>query len=580
VVVVVLGVADVVVVLGVADVVALWPRGPATPTDRTSPWPVTGGDSIMVRAGTDGPVRTANARGSAEPSAESPGRPRVSVPAGVGLALAAGLAWALAAPPRGWWPLLPLGVAALTVALHGRRLRARLLLGGLTGLAVYAPTLWWLTDFAVPGWVAVVVLETALLTVAAGLVPAAHPGPWSGGGWWGLPAALVLLEAAQTRIPFGGFPLPTLALSQPGGPFAVAAPLGGSLLVTALAATSGVALAALILVSGRVRRLAAAGTAAALAAAPLAVGAAVATTPAGTLDAALVQGGGPRGLRAVFTDPGATTERHLTVAEQINGSPDLVLLPENVVSVDGPIAGSDIDERLAALARELDAPVVVGITEADRGGFRNAAVLWGPEGQRLDRYEKEHRVPFGEYIPGRDLLERVTDLTALVPRDAITGEGQAGLRPAAGPPLAVVISYEVFFADRVREGVTAGGQVVLVPTNAASYVSDEVPAAEVAAARLRAMEFGRTVLQAAPTGYSAVILLTGEVAAQSRLGTPALLREEVPLRTGLTPYARVGDLPLVALAGLSILAPTLAPPRYSRLVQRNLGRRGGGRHFG
>ncbi len=143
-----------------------------------------------------------------------------------------------------------------------------------------------------------------------------------------------------------------------------------------------------------------------------------------------------------------------------------------------------------------------------------------------------------------------------MPRDAIPGQGEALLR-SPGAPLGVVISYEVFFADRVREAVTAGGEVVLVPTNAASYVTDEVPALELAAARLRAREFGRAVLQAAPTGYSAVVLPDGEIAAHSQLGAPALLREPVPLRTGLTPYARVGDPPLVALALAALVAAPL-----------------------
>ena len=84
-------------------------------------------------------------------------------------------------------------------------------------------------------------------------------------------------------------------------------------------------------------------------------------------------------------------------------------------------------------------------------------------------------------------------------------------------PLGVVISYEVFFADRVRAAVDAGGQVILVPTNAASYTTGEVPAIEVAAARMRAREFGRAVLQAAPTGYSAIIELG--LAANDQMGS-------------------------------------------------------------
>lgn len=462
--------------------------------------------------------------------------------------------WALGAPPRGWWPLLPLGVAALTVALYGRGLRARLLLGGLSGAVFYGSTLSWLSGFAVAGYVGIAVVETVMLAVAVGLVPAARTGRWTG-GWWALPAGLVLLGTAQTRFPFNGFPLPALVHGQLDGPFTAAAPLGGSLLVTAVAATAGVGLAGLIVTSGR-RRVIAVGAAAVVVGLPLAVGATVSTDPAGTLDTAVVQGGGPRGLRAVFTDPQDTTDRQFAVADQITGSPDVVVFPETVISVDGTITGSAADTEVAELARRLDASVVVGVVENQGSGFRNAAVLWGPDGQILGRYEKEHRVPFGEYIPGRELLERVTGLTSLVPRDAIAGEGVALLASPVGP-LGVVISYEVLFADRVREAVTAGGRIVLVPTNAASYVTEDVPAIEVAGARMRALEFGRTVLQSAPTGYSVVVDPDGQVLAQSGLGEPALLREEVPLRTGLTPYARTGDTPVLALAALTLILPPL-----------------------
>lgn len=464
----------------------------------------------------------------------------------IGLAAAAGLAWAAAAPPRGWWPLLPLGIAALATAVRDRSLRDRLFLGAVTGVALYLPSLWWMTGFTVVGYVAIALLETAMLAIAVGVLCARRLG-----GWWALPAALVLLEAIQTRFPFGGFPLTKLVFSQVGGPFAFAAPLGGELLVIATAATAGLALAAMIVAKHARPRLLAVALAAAGAAFPVGLGALINTEPVGKLDAAVVQGGGPRGLRAVFTDPQATTDRQLAVAETITGSPDLVLLAENVVSLGEPIAGTPIGSRIGELARSLASSIVVGVTEREGDGFRNVAVLWGPDGRRLDRYEKEHRVPFGEYIPGRALLERFTDLTALVPRDAIVGQGEASLRsPAAA--LAVAISYEVFFADRVREGVAAGGQLLIVPTNAASYATDEVPAIELAAAQLRAREFGRTVLQAAPTGYSAVVLADGRVVARSELGAPALLRQVVPLRTGTTPYAQLGDIPVLLLAALVV----------------------------
>jgi apolipoprotein N-acyltransferase len=483
--------------------------------------------------------------------------PVLTVPVALAAAAAAGGLWALGASPREWWPLLPLGAALLTVALQGRTVRVRLLLGAAAGAVLYGSTLAWIGGFAVAGYLAIATVETLMLAAATALVPTDRPG-----GRWALPAALVLLEAAQVRFPFDGFPLPALVHSQLGGPFAAAAPLGGSLLVTACSAAAGVGLAALVLARRRTRLVAVA-VAVVIAAVPPAVGAAIRTDPAGSLDVAVVQGGGPRGLRAVFTDPQDTTDRQFAVAEQILGSPDLIVLPETVISVDGTIAGSAGDRRAAELARSTGASVVVGVVEREGSGFRNAAVLWGPDGRILARYEKEHRVPFGEYIPARSLLEQVTDLTALVPLDAIPGKGTAVLDSPAGP-LGVVISYEVLFADRVREAVAAGGRIVLVPTNAASYVTEDVPAIEVAGARMRALEFGRTVLQSAPTGYSVIVLPDGEVVEQSGLGEPALLTAPVPLRTGLTPYARNGDLPVLGLAALALLLPVLRGARRWR----------------
>lgn len=478
------------------------------------------------------------------------------VPARVALvlAVAAGAAWALAAPPRGWWPLFPVGVALLTVALCGRDVRTRVLLGGLTGLVLYGTTLLWLRDFTPVGYGGVALLQTALLASATGLGRVERAGRRPG-IWWALPAALTLLDAVQTRFPFGGFPLPALALSQLDGPFVEAAPLGGAPLVTFLAAGAGVSAATLVLVPGARRKRAVAGLGSLLTVVPLGLGAAaaaVATHPVGELDTAVVQGGGPRGLRAVFTDPALTTNRHLAVTDTITDTPDLVLLPETVAVVPGALAGSPVDAAIADRARRLHTILVTGIAEMESTRFHNAAVLWGPDGVRQARYDKEHLVPFGEYIPGRAVLERLTDLTALVPRDAVPGNGTAVLRPAEGPPLAVVISYEILFPDRVREAVDAGGQIVLAPTNAASYVTDDVPAIELDAARLRAREFGRTVLLAAPTGYSAVIRADGHVVALSELGAPALLREQAELRSGLTPYARLGDVPTLAVAVIAV----------------------------
>src|SRR5205823_760471 len=230
---------------------------------------------------------------------------------------------------------------------------------------------------------------------------------------------------------------------------------------------------------------------------------------------------------------------------------DLVVWPEDVIDVDR-LSGSAEAKVVAAMARRLGATVVAGIVEdAGPDHFHNAAVAWSPSGRMVARYDKVHPVPFGEVIPARGLVGHFADLAA-VPRDMARGHGPGLLRTPAGR-LGVAVSYEVFFADRGRDAVRHRATVLLVPTNASSFSSGQVPAQELGAARLRALETGRTVVQAAPTGYSAVVDWRGRVGAHSDLGRPAVLERTVQRRTGTTPATALGDLPLALAAAAALV---------------------------
>lgn len=267
---------------------------------------------------------------------------------------------------------------------------------------------------------------------------------------------------------------------------------------------------------------------------------------------AAVQGGGLRGTTAVLAPPGEPArvfERHLRVARDATSSVALLLWPEDTVDVSGDFAGSLPHERLAALASALDTLVVAGVVEEVEGStqelrrFRNAAVVVDADGQIQARYDKVLRVPFGEYVPWRSVVDRFADLS-LIPRDAVPGVGPGLLSTERGD-LGVTISYEVLFPSRARAAVRAGGELLLVPTNASSYATDDVPSQQLAAARLRAMETGRPVVMASPTGYSAVIAADGNILARSELGVSTLVRASVTPRVGATPYTRTGDTPVL-----------------------------------
>ncbi|MGD9797529.1 MAG: apolipoprotein N-acyltransferase [Acidimicrobiia bacterium] len=487
------------------------------------------------------------------------------MPARLVAGLVAGAAIAAALPPFGWWPLAALGCALLLLAADGLAWSGRLRVGLAGGVGWILPGFWWMTEFSMPGFVAAALLVAACVAVAVTLV---MPGRWTA---LAFPAALVGLEAFRGAWPFGGVPVATLAQTQVGGPVGQVARLGGALGVTAVVATAGVALAA----AGR-RRWRPAAVAAAVVVAAIAAGLAVDPPPAGRpLSIALVQGGGERGTRAVDTEPGSVFDAHLAASEAVPPGVELTLWPEDVVDVEEGLLGTDEAERLAALAQRLGTTLVVGVVEdVDDDRFRNYAQAWGPDGEPGPAYTKNQRVPFGEWIPFRSTIERLADVSA-VPRDATVGRGPGLLGTDAGR-LGVVISYEVFFARRARDAVAAGGEVLLVPTNASSYSDAQMPSLELGAARLRAVETGRWVAQAAPTGFTALVDPEGRVHHQTDLGRRQVAVAVIDRRTGDTLYQRLGDGPFVVVAvlaltlawALSILERPPTPPTRLRTIWR------------
>jgi len=347
--------------------------------------------------------------------------------------------------------------------------------------------------------------------------------------------------------PFGGVPLSSLAVGQVAGPLAPVLRLGGALLLVEVTIIGGVALAALLS-----RRWLAGGVAAGIVL--LAVGLAAAGPRAeqvGILRVALVQGGGVQGTRALDTDEREVFDRHLEASQDVEPPVDLVVWPEDVVDVDS-LADDREGEELADEARRLDATLVAGVVEdAGPDHFLNASVAFGPDGGIADRYDKVHRVPFGEYVPLRWLIEPFGG-RYLPARDAVIGEHPAVLDTPAGE-LGVAISWEVFFGDRVREGVQAGADVVLNPTNGSSFTGTLLQTQQVASSRMRAIESDRWLLQVAPTGFSAVIGPDGTVHQRSAVSEQIVLHDTIGRRHGTTPYTRYGLAPAlaVAVAGLA-----------------------------
>jgi apolipoprotein N-acyltransferase len=432
----------------------------------------------------------------------------------------------------------------------------------LAGIGQLAVSLAWAVKFTVLGYVALVVIESAMFAIACAFAPSGR------GRVPALAALLTLAEWARQSWPFGGVPPGGIALGQVGGPLAGTARLGGTVLLVGVTYLAGAAIGDLAAAApgtsprrAQHRRPAsprslAGGLLSLALVVGLCVWGAVAADggpPLRTLRVAVVQGGGRRGLSDLQVPPSVVYAAALKETAAVRPPVGLVLWPEDVVALGQPLQDSPQRAQLAGIARRLRATLVAGVTyPVGTTRFRNEIVAYSPAGALVAVFEKVHRVPFGEYVPWRSFFSHLANLQA-VPRDAIAGTGSGLLATPAGR-LAVLVSYEVFFASRGRSGVRAGGQLIVVPTNTSSYSNGQAPAQEIAASRLQAIEEGRDLVQAAPTGYSAVIDNRGNVRQQTSLSVAAVLYATVSLRGGATLYERAGDLPTLALALLAVVA--------------------------
>ena len=320
-----------------------------------------------------------------------------------------------------------------------------------------------------------------------------------------------------------------------------------------------------------------------------------------TVRVAVVQGGGPQNTRADVCAQRGVFERHIsTTLTEIAEPVDMIVWPEDVVHLSARHAVTpnrcgeqtllkyaEAHTRIADVARQKNAVLVAGffappyslsydynlqrtshtpnITDTTSSTMNtpnpnapppytnatdhslNFVSVYGSNGNVLGEYHKVQLVPFGELVPLRPLFERFNE--ALPARDV--GPGFPDKPAAVDTPLGVIgisISWEVFFSHRARSAIGDGsGEVLLNPTNGSSYQFTILQAQQIATSRLRAIETGRWVLQAAPTGFSAVISPEGRIVERSNISESGVIVADINMRRGHTIATRVGMLPVAAL---------------------------------
>ena len=470
-------------------------------------------------------------------------------------ALATGAALILAFPPFDLWFVAILVPAAFALLVRAQPMRRSGAIGLLVGLGFFVPFLPWIGEEVGPlPWLILALVQGLFfvpLGMALSLVQRLPGWPvWTAAVW-------VAEEALRARVPYGGFTWGKLAFSQADGPLLGLSAVGGSPLVTFALALAGGLLAWAVLPHPLLGRTVALAAVAGIVAVGLVIPAAAVSGQ--TLTAAVVQGNVPDlGLdfneeRRVITQNNAAMTSRL--AEQVAAGgverPDIVVWPENSSDLN-PYADTRTRADISAAVDAIGVPTLIGalVPTADELNIQNTSIVWLPDDGPDATYVKRHPMPFGEYIPFRRLARLITPAVDRQPRDFVAGQ-DVGVLEMGAAQVGAVICFEVAFDNLVRDSVRAGGELLAVQTNNATFGFSPMTEQQLAMSRFRAVEHGRTVLVSALAGVSAIIEPDGSVVERAELDTQDVLVAEVPLATGYSIATTVGEWPewfLVATA--------------------------------
>ncbi len=565
--------------------------------------PTTAAQRSSAPVGGDGPVVPRRGRGLRRDRRPRPAGTLALLPALL-LAAGGGLLTYLAYPGHDLWPLAPVGVAALVLAVRGQSLPRAALLGFVFGTGLVTPLLSWTGVYLGPiAWLPLSAAESCYSLLAGLGIAAVHrwarPGPGCAAlRELGVAGTWVAAEALQSRWPFGGFGWTRLVFSQADAPTAHLAALGGAPLVSFAVAAAGALLAESVLSAGAagpaVRQAAGAVGAGVGAVAVVAAGLLVPTpvgAQGGTLDVAAVQGNVPRAGLDFNAQRRAVLDNHAAgsalLADEIatgqRPRPDLVVWPENASDID-PFRSENADaaRRIDAAAREVGVPLLLGtLVHRDDGLIDNTSLLWEPGVGPTDSYVKRHPVPFAEYIPFRSFFRLITDAVDLVGTDFAAGT-EPGVMPVAGTRVGALICFEVVEDGLVADVVDGtadedGAALLVVQTNNATFGYTDESVQQLAMSRIRAVETGRAVVHVSTVGVSAMVAPDGTATQRTELFTPAVLQERLPLRTSATvaTWLRQHHVPVEGvLAGGGLLlagAGLVAGARARRLARAQRG---------
>lgn len=479
-------------------------------------------------------------------------RPILPLWAALIAAAVAGVLMDVAYPAVAFWPAAFVAPALLLIALIGRSWAGALAVGLLFGLVFFALLVSWTSRFLGPiPWAALSAAEGGLtgvgvipLTLAYRWLPRVVPG--SLGRLVLLPVLLAALWTGREIVlgawPYGGLPWARLGLTQSESPIAELASWVG---------VSGLGFLMMFTVAATIEWLRTGGWRRPLqSAVPLAVAGilllapAVPTTPAGTLRIGAVQGNGPSGYFDE-REPWAIAKAQEQATAPLYGE-DLGLLvwPEGLDA--DPFTSEYLARSLTRISERTGAPLLANAATSVGDKNYNTSILWDtrvsrtPTRNQLQTHAKRNPVPFGEYVPDRAFYNAlVPNLIGLIQREYTSGT-DLPLVTVDGIRIGLAICFDVIYDEVITESIRSGAQVLVFQTNNADFRDTDENLQQLAFARMRAIETGRSIVNISTVGTSQIIRPDGTTTASLPSGGAGTLLADVELRTGITPGVAIG----------------------------------------
>lgn len=441
----------------------------------------------------------------------------------VGLAVGAGLLLACGFPPFDLaWPAVLVAVALWFVVTDGRSIRATLGLSFLFAAAFNLLLLRWMLVVGRDAWLALSLLEGCFfLPVAIARKMASGPSTavvvvglvWPAADWLRDHAGMLAFGWGQ------------LSFASVGAPWSALSPWLGQWGTTAFVVCAAGLLAAIVR-SGATIRITALGALLLSLSLPLLIAEPPAPAPSGRRIALVQAGVGQTGI-------GHTGDRRdvmrrnvtLTMAHLSRTEAELVVWPENSVDVD-PFADAEARTSIPEAADVAGAPILFGALLESPTHRRNATVLSDGNGLRIV-YVKQRLVPFGEYLPARELIARFTRRHELIPRDFVSGHTAAQIA-VGSTRIGLVICFEIADDSLVHAALNGGVSALLLQTNNATFAGWGQSEQQLRIAQFRARSLRIPVFMVSTNGPTAVIDAAGRVLHRIAEGSIGIINADLP----------------------------------------------------